>query len=101
MITTLTVTLKTSLGVPLPAEFGPFAGFRVSITSPSGTKAAPPVERKVVWTMTGFDPGATYKLLVEAVDEMGRTIQALPEASIVVPTERTYERLDGFELAWS
>jgi hypothetical protein len=101
---TLTITLATTQGVPMPDDVGTlsdFAGFKITFTAPSGNTGGPPVENKLVWTFGSMVEGATYKLNISAVDSEGRVIQSLPEASITVPAQRTYSRLDGYSLAWS
>lgn len=103
----LTVTLRVTPGVAMPeppagsSPFGDFAGFRFTVTSPSGAKSGPPAENKLVWTFGGLIEGTTIKLLIEAVDQAGTPIQALEELVLNVPGVKTYSRLDGVDLAWS
>lgn len=100
---TLTITLRTT-DAPMPIADPPhvaFKGFRLTITRPDGSQAYPPIEDKLTWVFSNLAEGGTYKLLAEAVDDQGRTIQALAEASLTVPAAATYRRLDGFDAAWS
>jgi hypothetical protein len=102
---TATITLRVTPEVPMPQstepKFSAFAGFRLTLTAPSGAKGGPPAENKLVWTFGGMFEGQVYKLLVEAVDDAGHVIQSLAEATLQVPAAATYTRVDGFEIAWT
>lgn len=105
---TLTVNLNTTPDVlqpidPLRPDPLPFAGFRLTLTAPSGNSATPPVEQKLTWQFAEMVEGATYKLLVEAVDIDGRVIQSMPSMVLTVPVGAdvpTYSRIDGVSIDW-
>lgn len=101
---TLTITLRATPGVPVPESSNPFVqpfAVRITVTRPDGSTAQPPAEDKLTWVFGGLQEGQTYRFLMEVVDAQGRTIQALPEASLTVPAADTFTRLDGFDVSWS
>lgn len=104
----LTVTIRTTPGVPLPETSTPFAaqaGFRLRlIARPSNAEVATPIEMRKVWTFSGLEDGAAYTLIGEAVDADGRVIQTSGPLEIIAPPASappTFERVDGLDLAWS
>ena len=104
---TMTVTLATTPKVPQPLipdqPLADFAGFRLTLTAPSGNAVSSEVLQQTVWTFGEMIEGATYTLLAEAVDINGAVIQALPLLKVTVPVAdgATYTRLDGASIDWA
>jgi hypothetical protein len=103
---TMTMTLDATPGVDVPdapagePAYGDGVGFRVTITTPSGAQATPPVENKLVWTFGNMIEGATYGVKVEVVDGAGRAIQTI-ETSAVVPAKSTFTQVNGIGFAFA
>lgn len=98
---TLTIELQATVDV-LPGNFAPFAGFQLTLTKvSSGGQLVLPVEQKLLWQFGEMQEGEQYSLLVECVDTNGERIMALPTATLDVPVDPTFLRLDGFTAAWA
>lgn len=96
----MTVQLHTTPDVVLPAGFGEFAGFKLTLTAPSGGTSTPPVSKETTWKFSGMIEAAVYMLQIECVDISGKVIMGLPVTQVTVPVTPTYTRLDNVSITW-
>ena len=98
---TLSIELQTVTEV-LPGNFAPFAGFQLTLTKvSSGGQLVLPVEQKLLWQFGEMVEGEQYTLEIACVDTNGERIMSLPVATLDVPVDPTFLRLEGFTATWA
>lgn len=99
---TATIIIET-VDTPLPTG-GPFSGFELTVIRPDGNQVTLPIDAKLVWAIGGLVEGASYQLILKAVDSAGAAIYTMPAQTLTVPSGTvalTYPKPIGIAVEWS